>query len=408
MSVETLDEMPLGVLDLGEVVQHDGPAHSFFRSQLRVAETLVVGGRLAGDRVEQVEPADWLKGGEEIAEHEADEGLGTVAGAFGALSLPTQVHRVLDGSRDADEQKHGRGHGDGTVPPNGPSDSVDHSKAMGGHRLSSQPPTEIVGESASRRIASLGLLFETCHDHGLDVPGHGGGAFPQRYRILFEEVDEDGDVAIAVKRFRAAEEFVEDDAEREDIGAAIDGGDVAARLFGGEIARRSHDLTGDGQTGKFFNPGDTEVENVWVCLAVVIGDQNIGGFQIAVNEARRVSGLHRFGHLLDQQDLLLKREPRSPRRRGVRHRHIPWRCTTGRLLPRPRTPCTSSAWSTRAWARASRNSRSTSTGSSWRRYLSATGAGDRVPCLEDLAHAAGTDGNRGFVLHRARPPRGLS
>ncbi len=136
---------------------------------------------------------------------------------------------------------------------------------------------------------------------------------------------QDLDVAVAVKGPGAAEELVEDDPEGEDVGAAVDGLEIAAGLFGREVAGSAHDLAGDGEPGEFFDPGDPEIEDIGVEVIGVVGDEDVGRFEITVDEPRRVGRLDGLGDLPDEERPSVRGSAPAPRHRAVRRRRTPWR-----------------------------------------------------------------------------------
>ena len=80
-----------------------------------------------------------------------------------------------------------------------------------------------------------------------------------RLRLRLEHlVDRRGD-GVAFERLAAAEQFVEHDAGRKDVGAMID--IVAADLFRRHVVRRSDDLARLGHVGESA-AGQAEVENL--------------------------------------------------------------------------------------------------------------------------------------------------
>ena len=268
------------------------------------------------------------------------------------------------------------------------------------HGLAVEEAIKIVGKCAGRRIAPLGILLETGHHHGLEIARDSRVDGPQWGRLGFDQAEQDLNLAVAFERPRPAEQLVQNHSEGEDIGSAIDGAEIATRLLRRKVARCSHDLSGHGEPRHLLDPGDPEVEDIGVGPAVVIGHQDVGRFEVAVDETGGVGRLDRLRHSFDQQYLVLGGQLfRGHVQRlaldilhgdvgptlvladlvHLAHRRVVDPCLRPRLAHQPLDQD--------------------------RVVVAQVLQGDvsleiGIPGLEDLAHAAGTDRDGGLVFHR--------
>ena len=100
---------------------------------------------------------------------------------------------------------------------------------------------------------------------------------------------------------RARGHFVEDQAEAPDVGAVID--DLAAGLLRRHVGDRAHHdaLPRAGhrghvrlRCGRRLHLGEAEVEHLH---AIARADEDVGGFDVAVDDARAMRGVQRVGDL---------------------------------------------------------------------------------------------------------------
>lgn len=113
-----------------------------------------------------------------------------------------------------------------------------------------------------------------------------------------------GEFGVAVRGL-FAKDFVKNDAERVEVGLrgdAIFAADLLrARILGGHAI-----VTGFGQALLFVagseKAGDAEVEQAWVALR---SDEDVGGFQVAVDDQIAVGDGHGFGDLEEDVEALL-------------------------------------------------------------------------------------------------------
>src|SRR6202040_2589519 len=105
-----------------------------------------------------------------------------------------------------------------------------------------------------------------------------------------------GQTAGAGERCCAREHPIQRAAQRVDIGAAIDR--QAADRLGGGVGDAGHHHSGGGQPGRVVEgPGDAEVGKQ--DPLVVGGEQEVGGFDVAVEQLAAMRVVQRLGDLTD-------------------------------------------------------------------------------------------------------------
>jgi len=108
-------------------------------------------------------------------------------------------------------------------------------------------------------------------------------------------------------------------AQREDVGG---GGDLARPrdLLGRHETRRPDHRSGAGERGALQRPGDAEVDDA----RSVVGQQDVGGLEVAVHQPRPVDGLQRLGQPggQDAQRVLRQRPLLGEHRRQRRPRDV--------------------------------------------------------------------------------------
>ena len=109
-----------------------------------------------------------------------------------------------------------------------------------------------------------------------------------------------------MERHLPAQADVEDGAERVDVGARPDRADVARRLLGRHVVGRAEDVAGLTQPILSIQLlGQAEVGD----LRLTIGrEQDIGGLEVAMNDAVLMGMLHGAGQLFDQRCRLARGE----------------------------------------------------------------------------------------------------
>ena len=177
---------------------------------------------------------------------------------------------------------------------------------------------QLAREVERGRVALLGVLGQQpLHDpaHGDGHPGRG------RRRLLGEDGHQRLHRGGPLEGAAAADHLVEDGAQRELVGAMVDG--LAARLLGRHVARRAHDhalartrqrgLLARGQVDRVVLPlrrhgrelHQAEVEDLH---QAVVGDHDVLGLEVAVHDAGRVGLGQPLGRLAGDVDRLQELE----------------------------------------------------------------------------------------------------
>ncbi len=162
---------------------------------------------------------------------------------------------------------------------------------------------------------SLAILLETPRDQAAELRRHLRAPRGHDRWCVPEDGRHERGLASARERPVAGRHLVQHDAEREDVGARVDG--AALDLLGRHVRHRAHDdaLTrlGDGlefRSRVCSHLGQAEVEHLH---AAVARHHDVGGLQIAMHDALLVSGRQRFG------DLHRQREDLPHRKSGRQH-----------------------------------------------------------------------------------------
>ena len=118
----------------------------------------------------------------------------------------------------------------------------------------------------------------------------GGDALARRDGVFLDVLVGDGEGGFAFEWWFAGDGFVHDAAEGVDVGAGV--GSFAACLLGGEVLRGADDCGGlrHGGGGVIQCAGDAEVHHLHLAG---VGDHDVGGFDVAVDDAGVVAGLER-------------------------------------------------------------------------------------------------------------------
>jgi len=110
---------------------------------------------------------------------------------------------------------------------------------------------------------------------------------------------------LARERRLAVEQLVEDHAERVDVGRGVDG--LALHLLRGHVSRRADHAPGRGQAVLVVDQlGDAEVEDLGLAA---VGDQDVVGLHVPVDDLVVVRDPDRGQELLDQVDRNVDAEP---------------------------------------------------------------------------------------------------
>ena len=173
--------------------------------------------------------------------------------------------------------------------------------------LAVEETIQILGQVARRVVAPGGIFLQALGDQGLQVLGEVGDDLAERLRLLQDELEEDtGEVQILERR-DARQELVEDDAQTVDIRPPVEG--LPLGLLGREVGRGAADHPGPRQPGLPLFHSEAEVDDEGMELArFVPGQEDVGGFQVAVDEAGPVGGVDRSRDVADEPQLDRERQ----------------------------------------------------------------------------------------------------
>jgi hypothetical protein len=172
-------------------------------------------------------------------------------------------------------------------------------------------PGKILGESERGVVAMAGLPLETAGDDGLQISRGRGDERPEARSFLVDDLEEQLGGRARMERSPPREELEERDAERVDVGAAVDALVLPERLLGRHVGGRSDDEPGHGQRGRRgLLAGEAEVQDHG---PLILGsDHDVVGLEIAMDEPGPVRRVKRLGHPPHDVDLLFRAE--RPRR----------------------------------------------------------------------------------------------
>lgn len=157
-------------------------------------------------------------------------------------------------------------------------------------------------------VAETAIFFEALVDDVLELMGKIRIDLSDGDGVVFEDAAENDTRALAGEWEMAGGHFVENDAERKEVGARVEL--LGANLFGGHIGDSAESAAGTGELGgsnclggegvggdgsgrgRGGNFGETEVEDFGAALA---GNENVGGLDVAMDDALGVSGLQGVG-----------------------------------------------------------------------------------------------------------------
>ena len=142
-------------------------------------------------------------------------------------------------------------------------------------------------------------------DDAFEPLWQGGVELGDPRRHVLEDRRDEGDERVAVERPRAGDHLVEHDAEGEDVRAVVDGaplgllgrhvgGGAEDHALHGQCASVVSRLTSGPGAGLLAQLGETEVEDLDV---LVVGDHDVAGLEVAVDQATLVGRPERLGDL---------------------------------------------------------------------------------------------------------------
>ena len=268
--------------------------------------------------------------------------LGVGAGELGDVCLLCRIRR------GADEHRNHRGHRAHrhAVTPHEPPRAAELRGPCRRRRVAVEPAHEVGAEVAHRLVALGGVGSHRAQRDGVEVrvdgPHLGRKARGCRRRVVADGSGEPGAAAgaqhVRIARQAAGEQFVEHHAQAEDIAARVRRRGIG--LLGGHVLGRAHECALHGAGARVAerrigHARDTEVDDARADGTVVVGDQDVGGLQVAVDHAAAVRVLHGVAdahHELDARPHRERARAHEIRHRQARHvRHGEPRTAVGAL-----------------------------------------------------------------------------
>ena len=172
---------------------------------------------------------------------------------------------------------------------------------------------ERVSHLARRGEAPVRVTCQSAQEEAVDV-GREIGRRPARQRDgAGADLDDDVDGGRALERGDASDGAEEDGPQRPEVGAVVDAA-RAARLLGAHVLRRAHehvaarDVESLGLLGPAQRLGDAEIEDLDDLLVVHARQEDIGGLEVTVDDARAVRASQGLAHLRADDPGLPQRE----------------------------------------------------------------------------------------------------
>ena len=246
-------------------------------------------------------------------------GLLEPAGAGPALDALRHVlrHEQDDRDADADQRRHDHQRQRVAHPERQPAAGLGRQRADHGGRLAGRGA--LAGGLQRERVLEVGdqhrdvgvAVREVLVGHPVQHRGGRGrdlGAHALDVgQVLADVLHRDRDLVLAVERDVAGQHLVEHDAERVDVGLAVDV--VAERLLGGHVVRGAEHAAVGGQAVVAQRAGDPEVGDLGQALGV---QQDVLGLDVAVHDLVRVRATERAGDLDRVGERLVDRQPAHP------------------------------------------------------------------------------------------------
>ena len=170
---------------------------------------------------------------------------------------------------------------------------------------------ERLDERVDVREALVRLLLHRVRDRVGHGRGHGGRERGERRRLLVDDLEHDLWNRRALERGLAGQHLVDDRAEREHVGALVDGGVLTGRLLGRHVLRRAEQRALLRLHGlRAADLGDAEIEDLRDLdrVAVVLGgdQEDVLRLEIAVHDAGPVGRRERRADLANDRERVLE------------------------------------------------------------------------------------------------------
>jgi hypothetical protein len=182
-------------------------------------------------------------------------------------------------------------------------------------RLAREVAAEVVRERAGGGVALRGVLGQALERDGLQVDRQARDHAARVRRLVVDHPGQQLRQRRVRERGAAGQQLVQHGPEAVDVGAAVDGAEVAARLLGRDVLRRAEHGARAGEPGIHGGLARQPEVHDDGEPAAVLGelDQHVGGRDVAVHDAEPVGFLDRLRHVSHHGDLLVERHPRGGR-----------------------------------------------------------------------------------------------
>jgi len=194
----------------------------------------------------------------------------------------------------------GQGEGDGAAVdplvrrperPSEPGFQEGKIEAVGnGLRFVSREGIERSSEGFARGVAIVGIFCQTAHDDTVEFSRQRGVVARRRRRLHGDNLGTDGRDRGTIERTVSCDQLIENNADGKDVGAMVLR--FSLDLFGRKIGGSSDQAGGAGNLG-----GETRDAKVTEFDLTLVGDEDVGGFDVAVDDAGFVSAAQGIGKI---------------------------------------------------------------------------------------------------------------
>ena len=165
-----------------------------------------------------------------------------------------------------------------------------------------------MGQLLHRGKPRCRIAFQTLADNFAQRRRNRGVHIHQWNRLFLGALDQARDGAVRMERYEAAQQFVENEPNRELVGAGIQF--LAHCLFGRHVFHRPDHHSGLSHAVALDRPGQTEVHDDDPSRVVT---HDVAGLQIAMDNAFSVGGFQSRTHLKHDGNCLFWRKLSLPR-----------------------------------------------------------------------------------------------
>jgi hypothetical protein len=196
-----------------------------------------------------------------------------------------------EGPDQADGRRRHRGKPRVAAAP--PADAAGEPDPARRDGLAGQPVLQVLGQGLRGAVAAAGVLLQALEADRLEVAVHRGVQGPRPFRLALDDLQERVERRLGLERRPAGEQLVEDGPQAVDVGGRGQPF-FAAGLLRRHVARRAQDgpaARPPGIAGRAL--GQAEVGDVRLAARV---EQDVGRFEVAVEDAALVRVMHRPRH----------------------------------------------------------------------------------------------------------------